>query len=581
MIMEILVVHVCAVLAVSCSCLSASKLSGEQGLVSESVERCPLYNISKETNAVKCERNDDDAYQLSLLPCYCLTLHSNSLRPVLGFCPYTCSEKASSTYIPLPVINITGLSEFLCKNFSRSGQMCGECDGGYAPAVYSYTLKCVNCTEYGIKNWLKYIGVAFGPQTLFFVAACLGRLSVTSGQMVGYVTISQLLATSIEIRFKVIEGNSFGYLKFVTVAYSIWNLDFFRCLYSPFCLNPRLTQLAAMALDYAVALYSVFLILVTCMLLRLFDKYGHLICCWRRAYNIIHRFYQAARIKNSIVDVFFMMLVVSYVKILNTTFELLLYTKLVGEDNIVKETAVFFAGHFKYLGRQHLPYAILALIMFTMFNIIPALFVTVYPYQCFHRCLNVFWKGAGVHNFMNDFYKAYKITPRDYRWFAALFLYLRIANLALLVVDISPVYFSLISILYLGMALLIGLIQPFKVQFYNVLNTFLFAVIAVLKVLEHTLQFSVRLYHKGFYVDVYLVSICVLYTIPPLYGLFVLIHHITPQSWLQFLRQKVLSVRLWNEERCFGESFAHRLSHANEYSHLINFNGNMYLPNHA
>lgn len=290
-----LLVSVFIILAVSNFCPTACKKS-ELRFANDSA--CPLWlhHNNTSSNAVRCSLDERGAYHLSLLPCYCLTRYSNSSSAVLGFCPYTCNQSSSITYIPLPAnISIADLSWFVCKNYSRTGQMCGECASGYAPAVYSYTLKCVNCTEYRM-NWLKYIGIAFGPQTVFFIAAYLGRLSVTSGQMVGYVTVCQVLATSIEIRFKVAELDSI-YVKIISTIYAIWNLDFFRSLYPPFCVHPGMSQLAVIALDYAVALYLVFLILTTYILLTLCDKYRRMLCCWSWAYQSIHRFYQACNIR--------------------------------------------------------------------------------------------------------------------------------------------------------------------------------------------------------------------------------------------------------------------------------------------
>ena len=557
---------------------AANQLATE---VTHSEGECPLWaneqSSSGENSAVKCVRGKSGEYHLALLPCYCLTQYSNSSTAVAGLCPYTCSETFSTQFIPLPpsIVNASDLAPLVCGNFSRTGQMCGECISDHAPAVYAYTLDCVNCTEYRL-NWLKYVAVAFGPQTIFFVVAFLGRLSVTSGQMVGYVTISQLLATSVETHFKAVEFQGVIHnatWKSLTTIYGIWNLDFFRALYCPFCLHPDLPQLAVFALEYAVALYLMFVVLVAYGLLRLCDRFRRPFCCWSRIYHVTHRLYQACKIRNSVVDVFLMMLIISYVKILNTSFELLIHAQLKDQDNDIRETVVYFSGGLKYFGKQHWPYAVLAIAMSTVFNLLPLIVLTVYP--C--KCLNRFWRGSSVHNVMSDFYGSYKVTPIDLRWFGAAFLYLRLINLLLLEVDLSPMYFSWVAILYLCMAVLIGVVRPFKNQLYNVVNTCLFALIAVLKILEHTLQFSALLYYGEKYVSKFYTFLVVLYFIPPLYGLLVLLYHITPKRWLARLLQKFSSGIAGLRNRgastsFFEESFAHRLSHADEYSALLSMN---------
>ncbi len=49
----------------------------------------------------------------------------------------------------------------------------------------------------------------------------------------------------------------------------IWNLDFFRPFYSNLCL--RIDNLPILALDYAVAIYPLFLMLITYLLIKLHD----------------------------------------------------------------------------------------------------------------------------------------------------------------------------------------------------------------------------------------------------------------------------------------------------------------------
>lgn len=542
--------------------------------------RCPLWekhNSSlKSDQAVKCERDNNGDYHLSLLPCYCVTQHGNNLSAaVVGLCPYTCNEELLE-YISLPAAtDASNLTHSVCKNFSRTGQMCGQCESDHAPAVYSYTLKCTKCIEYRM-NWLLYITIAFVPQTLAFVIVVFSRLSVTSGLMVGYVTVSQVLATTIELRFVVAEVHSLKpfIFKFLVTLYGIWNLDFFRSLYKPFCMSPNMSVLAAISLDYAVALYPLFLICLSYIILSLGEKYKSVLCCWIPFYQLIYRCYQACDVRNSIIDAFATVVILSYVKILNTSFELLLHVKLFDKDNHFKETVVFYSGDLKYFGKQHLPYAILALMMALIFNVFPLVLLTVYPCQCFHKCLNFIKQGAGVHNILDDFYRSYKHTPRDCRCFAALFLYIRIINLTLLEIALSPVYFSVTSILYLIMAMLIALIQPFKVYSHNIINAILFAVIAVLKAFESTLLFPAQIYQE-YYVKTYFVIVVILFHVPPLYGLSLLLYQITPKRLITLFTQKVSTLfrKFRNRHVSFyEESFAHRLSHADEYSHLSNVN---------
>ena len=523
---------------------------------------------SDQGNIVKCSRNDENGdYHLSFLPCYCLTQYANSSSAVVGLCMHTCTENLPLlNYISLPPrINVTDLSLVVCKNYSRRGQMCGECDTGHGLAVYSYTLNCVNCTHYKM-NWLKYLGVAFGPLTLFFVSIVAGRMSVTSGLMVGYVTVSQLIATGIELRFKASELQT--RVNILSTVYGIWNLDFFRALYVPFCLHPDVPPLAVITLDYAVALYPLVLVTITYLVLSLCDK-----CSLKLAplYRLTHRCYQACDIRDSVIDAFTTALILSYVKILNISFQLLLPVYLRDHDNAVIGKAVYYNGNMEYFGPQHLPYALMALFMSVTFNILPLVMLTLYPCHCFQQCLNRCWKGSGVHNVMDDFYRCYRTSPRDCRLFGVVYLYLRIFNLSLLLVALSPAYLNLVSILYLTMGMLIALVRPHKVHSHNVINAVLFFLIAATKILESALAYSLGVY-EHFLLDVYSGIASLLFCLPPFYGLMLLMHRLLPKRLLAKLtllrRLRTNKREIWNAQ----ESFPHRVSHVDEYTHLINVN---------
>lgn len=541
---------------------------------------CPVWwtnGTSKpdEGSAVQCMRNDNGDYHISFLPCYCVTEYKNSLSAVVGLCQYTCTENLPLLhYISLPPhVNVSELSRVVCKNFSRKGQMCGECKTKHALAAYSYTLNCVDCSQSKM-NWLKYVGVAFGPQTLFFIFIVLGRISVTSGLMVGYVTVSQVIATGVELRFKTSELHSRydfnrvnSNVNFFFTVYSIWNLDFFRGLYTPFCLHPDVSPLAVISLDYAVAVYPLLLITVTYLMLLVCGK-----CKFSGAplYRLTRRCYQEWDIRDSIVDAFATALILSYVKILNVSFALLLPVPLKDQNGVVKEIAVYYSGNLKYFGPEHLPYAVLAMLMFLSFNILPLVLLTLYPCHCFQLCLNKCWKGSGVHNVMDNFYRCYKTSPRDCRLFGVVYLYLRLFNLCLLLVALSPAYLNLVSLLYLSMAMLIALVRPHQVNSHNIINATLFFLIAATKLLENALEFSLGAYERVHFA-LFSGIVSFLFCVPPLYGLIVLLYHLLPKRLhvkhvLNSILRKFRSRNtVWNEE-----SLAHRVSHADQYAHLLN-----------
>ncbi|CAI8008252.1 hypothetical protein GBAR_LOCUS5658 [Geodia barretti] len=139
--------------------------------------------------------------QTLLLPFYCMTTSENLTqhRDVMGGCLFTTSIPQEMRFFPLPC-NISELNQFMCADLNREGQLCGRCQDGYAPPVYSYALHCVNCTDYGYQNWLKYVAVAFGPLTAFCVIIIVFHISATSPYLHGYILFCQLFSLPIIYR---------------------------------------------------------------------------------------------------------------------------------------------------------------------------------------------------------------------------------------------------------------------------------------------------------------------------------------------------------------------------------------------
>ena len=114
--------------------------------------------------------------------------------------------------------------------------------------------------------------------------------------------------------------------KVLLTLYGIWNLDFFRTLLPHICVN--IDTLQALALDYAVAVYPLILLVVAYALIEAHS-------CNFRVISIVCRpFYRCTEhlrsqwdVKTSIVDAFATFLLLSYVKLLSVSSDLLIPTQ--------------------------------------------------------------------------------------------------------------------------------------------------------------------------------------------------------------------------------------------------------------
>ena len=182
-----------------------------------------------------------------------------------------------------------------------------------------------------------------------------------------------------------------------------------------------------------------------------------------------------SNIKGSLINAFATFLLLSYVKILDTSFAFLFPVNVYNIHGRSKRY-LFYDGTVEYFGPEHLPFAILAIAVVLVFNIFPLLLFVLYPCQCFQRCLNHYNIHSQVlHTFMDVFQGSYKDGrngTRDCRWFSALYLMLRITVLTAYAINTDFVLYISILLLLLPV-FLTTTFHPHKSPVYNITDTFL------------------------------------------------------------------------------------------------------------
>ena len=440
---------------------------------------------------VKC---NSTTQQVLILTCYCMTYDIDESELIAGECFSGCFTKRSvyhfpyfSPYYPLPS-NITQLNE-VCADFHRDGQLCGKCMDGFAPPVYSYNSSCVNCTEYS-SNWAKYLTVSFLPLTALFAVVVIFRVSAASGLLNVFVFVCQTVTTPAAARVfanvHIGPSTTTKLLSYTLVSlYGVWNLDFFRLLYSPFCLHPKMTTLQALALDYAIAAYPLFLIIITYLLVEMHDhNFRILVWLWKPFHTCFVGFRREWNIRGSMINAFATFLLLSYVKFLSVSFDLLILVSIFdmhGQKPRKLYMYLYYDGTVEYFGQKHLPFAVLALIVLVVFIVFPFLLLFLYPNRCFQRCLNHYnVHYQMLHTFMDAFQGSYKDGSNgtcDCRWFSALYLMLRLTYLAVFANVMSNVILPILILVTLVPVFLTGIFHPHKFLIYNIVDSFLLLVL--------------------------------------------------------------------------------------------------------
>lgn len=345
-------------LVVLCWIASAASLNWTVSVTTR--DQIPEHGIWSvcDKNSCKCGNNLANVVYCSgedilIQPCYCMYYDQTENRTIVGNCMYTCfyvhsGNKGNYHYSVkhYSIDNATTFNTEVCgslisyRDINREGRFCGRCKDGYGLAVYSYHYtRCVKCTDFGFKNWLRYFVVALLPLTLFYFLVVLFRINVSTSRLNGIVFVMQCIGSPLQLR--TIEGylstlmynNAFQFPKrarglisveILGCILGIVNLDFFRTIYPYFCLHPNMNILHVVSLDIIIALYPFILIFLTYILVTLYDRN----CCllvwaWRPFKWCLRHYQRQFNVKSSLIEAFATFILLCNVKVLGVCFDLL------------------------------------------------------------------------------------------------------------------------------------------------------------------------------------------------------------------------------------------------------------------
>ena len=144
-------VSVAVILSITCT-LPLGK--GDNQSLSCAVQNSPLSN---------CSIQDHCHFQISFAICpaseegmcvlsgYCVTYDSSIVDT--GLCPYIpgnfsfCYKPLVNFYLVPFSLPLSKVNDFTCGAYNREGLLCSWCKPGYGPAVYAFSLMCVECSN--------------------------------------------------------------------------------------------------------------------------------------------------------------------------------------------------------------------------------------------------------------------------------------------------------------------------------------------------------------------------------------------------------------------------------------------------
>ena len=555
---------------------------------------CPSWFIyNKSTEQCECGSsvggrvNCNNVYKtVYIINCNCMT-QDDHLGVAVGSCFTNCylgkSNSSFEMYYQLPS-NPSELNTVLCeKHWNRGGRFCGKCKDGYYPLVYSYDMKCKKCRD-SKYNWLKYIVEAFVPLTAFFIFIVTTGVSASSPQLDAFVVYAQTVATPANVRMilEAIHDRPTTALlcRLVAAMYGVWNLDFFRTLLPPVCM--KISTLQALALDYLIAVYPLLLIIVTYIVVDLHDRrFCLLVWMWKPFKMCSRSVHNSINIKSSIINAFITFLLLSYVKFLSVSFDLLAFVYAYVPSGKVVGTYLFYDASIEYFGNEHLPYGILAITVLIIFVILPLVLSLLHPLRCLNRCIGR-WPSLRIClDSYQGYYKDGTEGTRDYRWFSSLYLFSRIALFLVYAFIKNSFFYPFASVLLLLLVTLIVICQPFKPQFriYNTIHALLILNMAMWFVTIICSSISLQ---KASYLDTFsLVLSGFVAVLPLLYVTGLILKWIYKQKMFgKFLRIFIMFCHIpifkktrQNDEldSTESDSLPYRLEHSEEHLHCQHF----------
>ena len=164
-------------------------------------------------------------------------------------------------------------------------------------------------------------------------------------------------------------------------------MNHFVSILPDICLN--ISTLQALALEYLIALYPFFLILISYFIIQLYDnKCTLIVTLWKPFHKVLSIFRKTWDIRTSVIDSFATFILLSYMKILSMTTNILAPTQIYKLDSNRSTFGLYYSPSVEYFGTDHLLYAILAIVILIFFVFVPILISFLYPFQFFQHFLS-------------------------------------------------------------------------------------------------------------------------------------------------------------------------------------------------
>ena len=399
-------------------------------------------------------------------------------------------------HCPLPYSYCSEIGCTCTKN--REGRLCGQCKDGYSVAINSNYLSCVQChkPETVVKGWALLIALEFIPITVMVIAIAMLNVNLNQGSLNAYIFFCQIMTVSFP---------SVGYPAWLLtheyphtystylLPLSIWNLNFinFPSVTEKFFdevyhykfsihISQSTSPLGAISFWFLIAFYPFVLLILIYICTILYGR-GHkcIVYFVRPFHRILARFRSMFNIQPSLTHTAASVFTLCFVQLAATSLKILHPTWY--KDKHGKHHSVFFYdGTQPYFRNWHGLAGTFAVMVLT-FLIIVTLYLLIYPFQWFQKCLNkVKFKKDFLISVTDAFTGPYKNGTEnswDYRFFAGIHFALRLFIMVFYYIPQDYIIAGLEATLCVLTATAIIIFRPYKRNIHSFNNMFLLLVL--------------------------------------------------------------------------------------------------------
>ena len=509
---------------------------------------------------IKCSEGNSPVYARFDM---CLSWDNNSQTMLTSLCRFKRSRTSVTgrVFSELPQ-SPYNLSYDECELNNREGMFCSRCKKGFVPSLYIFSGKCVNCNNclQNPASLFLFLVSEILPLTAFYLTIMKLRINIVSGPMLGYVIFCQAHINIIHIHpniWRVLLTRSENFIHFwntfiLLPLTGIWNVNFFAMFIPHLCYGCSFNYLTGLLIQYLSVLYIFILVSLGFLIdsLNLKTKLSSVRLC-RAMMLLFVRFQRDWSLSDSAIHALATFSALFVTKVFAISVQLLSTTKVHNINGTLVKQVLIFEPSIEALSPQYAPYAIAAYIPISIFVLMPALLLCLYPSRHFQNLLSRCCgprKRLALAIFVDTISSGYRDGldgGRDWRRFFPICLIFIAVSLfaANFLSNLPETYFIILHPILLSLSFCVFYFRPCKTKAMNASLSFHLIIIALTSL---TLALWIQDYFlSSFTLEIFL-SVCL--SLPHVVMLLWLLRHIVTRC--QSLRNCCLKTK----QVCFGRA---------------------------